>query len=75
MRPNDTSRAAFDKQFEIHGGMGGGGRVELALNMSDMMRDLSLAGIRNAHPDWSHPQIIRAYAKDVLRIEIPSRRQ
>jgi hypothetical protein len=73
MRPQDTSRAAFDKQFEIHGAMGGGGRVQLALGLSDMMRELSLEGIRNAHPDWSRAEIVRAYAKDVLRIEIPTR--
>ena len=74
MRPNDTSRAACEKQFEIHGRMGGAGRLELALGMSDMMREISLAGIRNAHPDWSQPEIMRAYAKDVLRIELPPRR-
>lgn len=73
MRPSDTSRAAFDKQFEIHGNLGGGGRVELALRMSDLMRGLTLSSIRNSHPDWSQAEIIRAYAKDVLRVEVAFR--
>lgn len=74
MRSADTSPEAEDRQFEIQGRLGGAGRFELAYKMSNLMRNVSLSRIRSEHPDYSQEEVVRAYVRDVLLLEIPARK-
>jgi len=39
--------------------MTGRQRIQIAAEMSDVVRDLALAGIRARHPEWSNEQRLR----------------
>lgn len=51
-RPRDTSPDAWARQFEAYRSIGPEARLRLALEMSEDVRRLALAGIRHRHPDW-----------------------
>ena len=56
MLPADTTREAYETQLEVWRGMSGSERVELAFEMSRDAREVSLAGIRHRHPEYSEEQ-------------------
>ncbi len=61
---SDTSPAARAIQFDIFRSMSGEQRLLLAFEMSDSIRELSRAGIRHDHPDWTEAQV----ARELLRL-------
>jgi hypothetical protein len=62
----DTSRAARDAQLAAIRRLDGPARVEMAMRMSDEAREISRAGIRHRHPDWSDERIRAALLEVVL---------
>jgi hypothetical protein len=56
---NDTSPAAEEIQVRIHRRMTGEERLVLALEMSESARELALARLRRAHPDWTDRELRR----------------
>jgi hypothetical protein len=46
--------------------MGGRGRVDVVYRLNQAMRRMAVAGIRARHPEYSAPQVDRAYARIVL---------
>ncbi len=50
--------------------MGGKGRVEVMFRLTDTVRHLTLAGIRQRHPQYSDAQVQLAYARIVLGDEV-----
>jgi hypothetical protein len=60
---NDTSINASAIQTEIHRQLSGGDRLLLALDMSFLVRELSITRLRREHPDWSDSRLKR----EVLR--------
>mgnify|MGYP003382600455 CR=1 FL=1 len=56
---NDTPPELRQRQVEIHRGMSPGERLGLACELTDLARELALAGIRRDHPDWSEAQARR----------------
>jgi len=60
---HDTSVAARRVQIEALRRLDGPARLEMALRMSDDSREVTLAGIRHRHPDWTdaavHQELLR----------------
>jgi hypothetical protein len=50
--PLDTSAEAAQIQTEIRRALGGAGRLELACQMSESVRELARARIRSKHPEF-----------------------
>ena len=57
MRARDTTAAARRAQVEALRRLDGPTRLSLALQMSDDSREVTLAGIRHRHTDWSKAEI------------------
>ena len=55
----DTTSAAAAVQAHAQQRLGGPGRLRLAFEMSLLARELTLAGLRRSHPDWSTPELRR----------------
>jgi hypothetical protein len=57
MVPADTTVEAARVQYEIFRRMPAERRLELALQMSDALREIAAAGVRQRHPDYSEEQV------------------
>lgn len=72
--PGDTSVEAAKAQLEAWRRLGPEGRVELAAGLSDEIRQVALAGIRERHPNYSADQAFRALLRlvwgDVLVLAV-----
>lgn len=70
----DTSPDAAAAQLEAWRRLGPQGRLLLAARLSDEIRQVTLAGIRHRHPDYSEAQAFRALLRllwgDVLLREV-----
>jgi hypothetical protein len=55
----DTTSAAAAAQAQAQRQLGGPGRLRLSFEMSVLARELTLAGLRRSHPDWSPRQLRR----------------
>lgn len=58
MAISDTSPEIEAMQLEIRRRMSATQRWKVALEMSDLSRELRKAGIQREHPDWSEHQVI-----------------
>lgn len=56
---NDTSPAAEEIQARIYRRMTGPQRLALALEMSELARELAIARLRRAHLDWTDRELTR----------------
>jgi len=56
---SDTDPAAREVQLKVLRAMSGEQRLLLAIEMSEFARELSRAGIRRQHPEWSEKQVTR----------------
>ena len=65
MRAGDTTDDADALQIEVLRGMTGGQRFELACEMSDAVRQIALAGLRNRHPEWSETDLLRGLMRQL----------
>jgi hypothetical protein len=70
MRPTDTSAKVFDHQIERYRQLGPAGRSRIAAELSDALRETSLAAMRRRHPEHSESEIRRAFVDAVYRIDI-----
>jgi len=67
---SDTTPKAQIRQQEIFARMTGDERVCAAMALSDQMRDIALAGLRNRHPQWGEKEIMEFFIKEIHGIEI-----
>lgn len=58
--PRDTSREAFAVQLERLRQAGPEARVAMAVEMSDVVRELTVAAIRRRQPELDDVQVARA---------------
>jgi hypothetical protein len=70
LRARDTSDAAFERQLEAIRALTPGERLAIAAGMSDEIRFLAEAGIRDRHPDFSDRQVADALAQILLGPEL-----
>ena len=57
--PLDTSPEAEEFQLEIFRRMTSARRLEIALEMSESMRNVTLSGLRHRNPDMSEEELMR----------------
>ncbi|MCB9605660.1 MAG: hypothetical protein H6716_03660 [Polyangiaceae bacterium] len=60
MRPLDTAPAAHTVQLRLYRQMSPEQRSALALRMSDEIREIAAAGIRQRHPEYTEAEVRRA---------------
>lgn len=68
--PADTTAEAHRVQGEIYRNLSGAARVGIAFELSDLVRRLTLAGIRRRHPHYTDDQILAAWARLTLGDEL-----
>ncbi len=66
MLDDDTTAEAAAVQFAVWRRLGGPGRLELAMRMSDEARDLTRAGIAARHPDYTPDDVEHALRRMLL---------
>ncbi len=62
----DTTRHADDLRISILRHLTGEQRLQIALEMSDLARELCLAGLRSRHPDWSDSELKREFIRRMI---------
>jgi hypothetical protein len=53
--------------------LGASGRSRIAVEISDAVRETSLAAIRRRHPDYSDAEVSRLFVKVVYGIDLPAK--
>jgi hypothetical protein len=61
LEPADTSGTAQDFQEQAHIRLGPEGRLRVAFDLSEAVRDLRLAGIRSSYPGVSEAELVRRF--------------
>ena len=61
----DTSRRAAAVQARIHARMTPSQRIELAFEMTEAVRELAFARIRQENPGCSERQVVHAYLREM----------
>jgi hypothetical protein len=54
----DTSPAMREAQLRLYREIGEEGRGRIAAEMSDLLRDLAIAGVRHRHPEYDEEQVL-----------------
>jgi hypothetical protein len=70
MRPADTSPEAWQVWLELVRKMTPAERLQRALDLSETVRELGKAGIREAHPDASEREVFLRFAQRQLGDEL-----
>lgn len=71
--PLDTAPAAWSRYEAVLDGMDGPGRVRAAVELSETVRELRLAGIRARSPDLSVAEAIAQLVAEDYGVELPGR--
>ena len=66
----DTSQAAETKQIETLRRIGLPGRAELTFQLCDNLHQITKAGIRHRHPDYTEQQVTQAYLRLILEPDL-----
>lgn len=70
-RPLDTSPDAWEAHLAALGRLGAQGRVLAALELSEAVRSIQLAGIRARHPEWDERDAVRHLVATQLGVVLP----
>jgi hypothetical protein len=70
VRARDTSQTAFERQLGAFRAMTPGERVAAAAAMSEEIRALAEAGIKDRHPTFTESQVADALAEILLGEEL-----
>jgi hypothetical protein len=54
----DTSPAMRETQLRLYREIGETGRGRIAAEMSDLLRDLAIAGVKHRHPEYGEEEIL-----------------
>lgn len=65
----DTAPAYAAVQLELYRAAGASRRVQIAVDLSEAVRQTTLAGIRRRHPEYSEAQVRQAFLR--LLYDIP----
>ena len=63
--PRDTSDSARDIQAQAHEKLGPEGRLRVAIDLSEAVRELRLAGLRSVTPGASDSELVRLFVAEV----------
>lgn len=70
MLSRDTDKESVLQQFAVLKRMGNAGRAAMTFELSDNLRSIVVAGIRQRHPEYSQEQITQAWFSLVLDREL-----
>jgi len=65
MPAHDTTPRAAAIHLELYRQAGPSRRVQIAVELSDAIRDTALAGIRRRHPEYSEREVERSFLQMV----------
>jgi len=63
MRPLDTSPRAAAIQLQLYRECGPSRRAQIAVDLSEAVRNTTLAGIRRRHPDYSEHEVAATFLR------------
>jgi hypothetical protein len=66
MRPRDTTPESHEAQLQAYRRLGAAGRVRLAARLSSDTRELTRAGIRSRHRDYTEDEVELALRRVLL---------
>jgi hypothetical protein len=66
----DTTSKAKARQLDIYRRMSGEERIMAAMKLSDVIRDIALAGLKNRHPNSSEEELRVLYYREIHLVEI-----
>ena len=69
LEPMDTSVTAQNLQEQAHIRLGPEGRLLIALDLSEAVRVLRLAGLRSSQPDVSEAELVRRFILETHRLQ------
>ena len=70
--PRDTAPAAWSAHAALLDRMGGPARVRAAIELSEAVRDVRIAGIRARSPGLDHRQVLARLVSEDYGLELPS---
>lgn len=73
-RPMDTGPEAWATYNAVLGRMDGPARLRAALELSEAVREIRLAGLRARNPDLSPREIVTRLVAEDYGIELPSQK-
>ncbi|MDT8341264.1 MAG: hypothetical protein RQ751_07100 [Longimicrobiales bacterium] len=71
-RPLDTAPDAWARHNDVLDGMDGPARVRAAMELSDVVREIRLAGLRARHPGLSPRAVVARLVAEDHGIDLPS---
>lgn len=71
-RPLDTDRKAWARYNAVLDGMDGPARLLAALELSEAVREIRLAGLRARHPSLNPRQLVARLVAEDYGIDLPS---
>lgn len=73
-RPLDTAPAIWSQYEAVLDAMGGPARLNAALQLSDAVHEIRLAGILSRHPGLSHREAVAQFVAEDHGVELPRRK-
>ncbi len=70
-RPYDTTPAAWTAQNAALERMGGGARVQAAIELSEAVREIRLRGIADRNPELDRRGVIARLIREEYGVELP----
>ncbi len=72
LHPMDTSPEVERRQAQAHRALGPTGRVEMAVELSEAVRELRLSGLRSTFPEASRRELLERLIAEVHGISVES---
>jgi len=69
MSVSDTTARAAAIQLELYRRAGPSGRVQIAIDLSEAVRETTMAGIRRRHPEYSERDVALAFRRLVYGLD------
>lgn len=70
LHPMDTSPEVERRQAEAHAALGPTGRVKMAVELSEAVRELRLAGLRSTFPKVPRRELVKRFISEVHGIPV-----
>jgi hypothetical protein len=69
--PNDTSPDIWDMQVAVYDRLGPEGRIRAAIELSESVRSVLVAGIRSRHPGWTDEDVVHHVVATQYGVDLP----
>lgn len=70
-RPYDTAPTSWSTHTELLARMGGAARVRVAVELSEAVRELRLAGIRARNPELDDREVLARLIREDYGVDLP----